>query len=148
MKYLTTFCFSIVALAVADGLRAQTKDGKKDANRVIVLIDSATEGLDQNTKVARIEVSMDSGKNDGGMREIKAMRSKGKEESRLNGIYVVKTCNIELSDGKTLKNRELLLSFDIGKQPLQEVRFLESCEGLTDKGAGRWFAYTAEFLRK
>jgi hypothetical protein len=129
---------TIFLTAVAAG---QEKGKKPLTDGVIVLIDAKTEGIAEGAKIKQIEFPKDST----GKLQIREAKSKGKDQPRLAGIWVVKSCTITLADGKTLEKREVLVAIEVGKQTLKDVRFVETCEAQSDKGAGKWYAYTAEY---
>jgi hypothetical protein len=129
------------AIALATGAVGQEKGKKPPKGGVIVLIDAKTEGIAQGAKIKQIETPKDST----GKQEIKEDKSRGKYQPRLYGIWVVKSCIITLADGKTLEKRDVLVAIDVGKRTLKDLKYVETCEAQSDKGAGKWYAYTAEY---
>jgi hypothetical protein len=137
MRLATACCFALAALMPPAAAQGQPKTIKQ---RVILLLDVNTQGLPKGAQVARVEVVKGDGK-----RELKDVTASGKPQPRLVGVFEVRTCNIKLADGKVLEGREALVAIDVGRQSLRDVRYVETCEGQTPKGVGRFYAYTAEY---
>jgi hypothetical protein len=38
-----------------------------------------------------------------------------------------------------------LVAVEVGQQTLRDFRYVETCEAKTEKGLGKWYAYTAEY---
>ena len=131
-----------VAAIFLTAVAADQEKGKKShTDGVIVLIDAKTEGFAEGAKIKHIEIPKDSS----GKLQIREAKSKGKDQPRLAGIWVVKSCTITLADGKALEKRKVLVAIEVGKQTLKDLRYVEPCEAQSDKGAGKWYAYTAEY---
>jgi hypothetical protein len=131
----------VMILCVLTGILAATvvSGGPEKAKtlRVIVLIDGKTKGLAEGAKIKEIQLP----KNSVGKRTIND--AKTKDRPRLNGQYVVKTCNVILADGKALRGQEVLVAIEVDGEALRDFRYVETCQAQSDRGRGRWYAYTA-----
>ena len=139
MKFLLSLCV-MIAPAGSASRTDEPKQGKPPSTfGVIVLLDARTNGLTEGAKLKAIQLPRTSA----GKRTINDAKSKGKDEPRLNGQYVVKTCTLLLADGTALRDREVLVAVEVGGEALRDLQYVETCEGKSDRGPGKWYAYTA-----
>jgi hypothetical protein len=140
MKSMLTLCALFVAAGVTFRAAAASQEKKLVKSRVIVLIKADTRGLEAGANISQIDVP------DRGARvPLKNGTTKGEARPRLVGQYVGKSCTIVLQGEEKLEKRQVLVAIEVGKQTLEDLRYVETCDGEDDTGKGKWHAFTAEY---
>lgn len=135
-------------VAVATMLRTGTTDAAQEKERktvplkVVVLIDAKTKGVSEGAKIKQIETLKEAAVAKRALTEVN--EKNGKEEKRLNGIYVVKDAKITLADNGVVKC-QVLVAVEPGKKTLRAVKYVSTLRAVSDKEAGTWYGYTAVF---
>jgi len=106
------------------------------------LIDAKTKSITKAAKIKQFETLNESAVTKKSLDNVKA--EDGKNQTHLNGTYVVHDAKITLQDGGVVKC-QVLVSNDPGKKTLRNVKYVSVLQAVSDKATGTWYCYTAEY---